>query len=81
MKNLFQLLDVDGEQFGLIQTDCDELTVETMWSDYYNEQLDLPKGELDQIYEDEEVSADGFAGYLRLEGFKAKRVYTVELNP
>lgn len=72
---LFELLDGDGESIGIIESNCPQNKVKTLYKEYLSEELDLPQRELDQIGYPEDISADGFAELIRLNGFHADRKF------
>lgn len=83
---LIQLLDSDGDIFGLIKTNVDEVTLQTMYSDYYNqaEEMDgsLDEDEKEEIGYPDDLNADGFVRLLKIKGFQAERIFfDGELNP
>lgn len=77
---LFELLDIDNESIGIIESNCPENKIKSLYKEYLSEELDLPQGELDQIGYPEDISADGFAALIRLNGFHAERKFLNQIT-
>ncbi len=88
--NIFQLVDKDGDEYGLILTDNNLENTEKLFKQFMNDELtaindNLPandkftEGELDEMAEN--LSADDFCTILQAHGFNAERVYVEEINP
>lgn len=78
---LYQLLDSDNTEYGLLATDCPIEKVKELWHKYYCE--DFAKGDVRPSGSDwaEDLSADGFAAYLEELGYEAERLFVENISP
>lgn len=80
-KNLFQLIDSDNENSGLVSTDAPEEKLQELYNKfYYGEKLDkFSEEEQEDLNQD--LSADSFVEVLERYGYEAERIYVNEIYP
>jgi len=80
-KNLFQLIDSDNENVGLVSTDAPEEKLQELYNKFYHgEKLDkFSEEEQEELSQD--LSADSFEEVLKRYGYEAERIYVDEIYP
>lgn len=80
-KNLFQLIDSDNENLGLVSTDAPEEKLQELYNKFYHgEKLDkFSEEEQEDLSQD--LSADSFVEVLERYGYEAERVFVNEIYP
>lgn len=66
----YQLLDVEHEQMGLVQTDAPEEIVQDLWEKVYYDDADSDEAEAEQL-----------SVLLECKGYKVNRIWAIEIIP
>lgn len=79
--NLYQLLDGDNEQAGLIYTNAPEKLVKKIWKAVvWNEMIDKQVYHLEDVEMEEEADTEKLCELLQYEGYNVERVWYTEIN-
>ena len=80
-KNLFQLIDSDNENSGLVSTDAPEEKLQELYNKFYHGQKLDKFSEEEQEDLNQDLSADSFVEVLERYGYEAERIYVNEIYP
>lgn len=80
-KNLFQLIDSDNENLGLISTDAPEEKLQELYNKFYHGEKLEKFSEEEQEDLSQDMSADSFVEVLERYGYIAERIFADEIYP